>query len=74
MLSWNIEVMDVITHVIAVSEHPAPRAYRQMECEAALVAFAARVHPRFHHALTDRRGIMEFRQMLDGIEHEICCP
>jgi PAS domain-containing protein len=32
--------------------------------------FLARVHPRFHHALTDGSCVVEFRQMLNGIEHE----
>ena len=65
MLSWNIEMMNVVANVIAISEHAATRAYRQMERETALIAFATRVHPRFHHALTDGSSVVEFRQMLD---------
>jgi hypothetical protein len=29
------------------------------------------VHPRFHYALADGRSVVEFRQMLDGIEHSL---
>ncbi len=65
MMSRNIEVMNVVAYVISIGKHPASRAYRQMKRETALVPFAARVHPRFHHTLTDWRGVVEFRQMLD---------
>ncbi len=74
MLSGNIKVVNVIAHVIAVGKHAAARAHRQVKGETALVAFAARMHPRFHHALADRRGVVEFRQMLDGIEHDSSSP
>ena len=74
MLSRNIKVVDVVAHVIAVGKHPATRAHRQVKGETALVALAARMHPRFHHALADRRGVVKFRQMLNGIEHEILVP
>ncbi len=74
MLPGNIEVMNVITDVIAIGKHPAPRAHRQVKGKTTLVALAARMHPRFHDALADRRGVMEFRQMLNGIEHETSVP
>ncbi len=63
-------MVDVIADVIAIRKHPAPRAHRQVKGETTLIALAARMHPRFHHTLADRRGVVEFRQMLNGIEHE----
>ena len=70
MLSRNIKMVDVVAHVIAIREHPAARAHRQVECETPLVALTARMHPRFHHTLAYRRGVVKLRQMLNGIEHE----
>ena len=65
MLPWNIEVVNVIADVVAIGKHPAARAYGQMKGETTLVAFASGVHPRFHNALTDRIGVVKFRQMLN---------
>ena len=42
MLSGDVKVVNVIAHVVAVSEHAAARAHRQVKCKAALVSFAAR--------------------------------
>ena len=74
MLSRNVKVVNVVAHVIAVGKHAAARAHRQVKGKAALVSFTARMHPRFHHALADRRGVVKFRQVLNGIEHETLVP
>ena len=66
MLSGNVEMVNVVAHVIAIGKHTAARAHRQVKRETALVALAARMHPRFHHTLAHRRGVVEFRQMLES--------
>jgi hypothetical protein len=74
MLAGNIKMVDVITDVIAIGKHPAAWAHRQVKGETTLVTLATRMHPSFHHTLAHRRGVMEFRQMLNGIEHETSVP
>ena len=74
MLPGNVKVVNVVAHVVAVGKHAAAGTYRQVERKTALVSLAARMHPRFHHALADRRGVVKFRQVLNGIEHETLVP
>src|ERR1035438_10197096 len=70
----NIEVVNVISQMIAICEHPAPRAHRQRERQAPLVAVDPRMHPHFHRALAHRARVEELRKVPHKIKMHIATP
>src|SRR3569833_595326 len=68
MLSGNIEMVHVVSEVIAVGEDAAPWADGKRESKAMLLSIGAGMHPRLHNALADRARIAIAREMPYGVE------
>jgi hypothetical protein len=69
MFAGNIEMMDGVAMIIPVHMDPGFWIHEELEREAALLGFGARVHTHFHQAFTDWRSITEPREVADGIKH-----
>ncbi len=69
MFAGDIEVMYKIAEKVTVLHDERLGLDLQIEAEAALVPFGARLHPNFHDALAHRRLVAEAGYVTDGIDH-----
>ena len=64
----NVEVMHDVAGEIAILRDIGGRIDVEVEAEAALVGFAARLHAYFHDALAHRGLVAEGGRVSDGID------
>jgi hypothetical protein len=59
VVARDIEVLDIVAEVITITEDAAARTDGEREREAMLIGVRARVHARFHDALSDGLRVAE---------------
>src|SRR5262245_64968032 len=71
MFSGNVEMMNDVSQVVAITEYPRARLRMKLELQTSLGAFGARLHPHFGHTFADRRGVNKTCDVTDRVEHTL---
>jgi hypothetical protein len=69
MFTGNVEMVDDVSQVVAITEYSRARLRMELELQTPLSAFRARLHPHFGHTFGDRRRVNKTCGMTDRIEH-----
>jgi hypothetical protein len=65
-----VEVVNLISEMIAAGKDAGARAHGQLKCEASLHVLAAGMHAHFHDGLPDRPAITITGEVSNSVKHQ----